>query len=426
MSKEAIKQRAIEAIEAARSHIIALGDELLHTPEMAFKEVQSSTIIRRELTATGLSCRDGLAITGLRADLRSGRDGPTIAILGELDAISVPGHPYADPVTGVAHACGHHAQGTAMIGAAIGLTAAGVRDGLAGNIAFIAVPAEELHPANYYADFLRKGQIRSTSGKSQLVLEGVFDDVDAALMIHAAAAAGIAVGCNGLMSRTFTFHGKSAHAGLAPENGINALSILRNAMAMIDAQRENQNPADHIRIHGVVTQGGLAENIIPDKAVLSLLVRARTLSAMEKAAAMTERCARGAALAFGGEVSISATPGYLPMQQSPLLLALHKNNFALVAPEAPFAELPHRGSSTDMGDISSIMPALHPYGGGAVGTPHEDDFVVANPEAAYITSAKLLALDTIDLLWGDGDATRAALAAEKPLLARDAYCRRFE
>ena len=425
MSKEAIKQRALEAIDAARTHILALGDELLHTPETAFTEVRSSAILRRELTAAGLSCRDGLAITGLRADLRSGRDGPTVAILGELDALRVPGHPDADPVTGAAHACGHHAQGTAMIGAAIGLTAAGVRDGLAGNIAFIAVPAEEVQPADYYADFLRRGQLRSTSGKAQLVLEGVFDDIDAALMIHSAAAAGIAAGCNGLVSRTFTFRGRSAHAGLAPENGINALSMLRTAMAMIDAQRENQNPADHIRIHGVVTQGGLAENIIPDKAVLSLLVRARTLSAMEKTAAMTERCARGAALAFGGEVSIRSTPGYLPLRQSPLLLEIHKNNFARVAPGAPFAELPHRGSSTDMGDISSIMPALHPYSGGAVGTPHEDDFVIADPEAAYVTSAKLLALNTIDLLYGGGDAKRA-LAAEKPLLTRDAYRRRFD
>lgn len=425
MHKEAIKQRAVAAIDADKARILALGDELLHAPETAFKEFKSSAIVKRELASLGLPCRDGLAITGLRADLRSGRDGPTVALLAELDALLVPGHPCADSVTGAAHACGHHAQGAAMIGAAIGLSAAGVLDGLVGNIAFIAVPAEEVQPHGYYADWLREGQLRSTSGKAQMVLEGAFDDVDTAIMIHAAAAAGIAAGCNGLVSRTFTFHGRSAHAGLAPENGVNALSMLRNAMAMIDAQRENQNPADHIRIHGVITQGGLAANIIPDKAVLSLLVRARTLRAMEQAAAMTERCARGAALAFGGEVSFSGTPGYLPLQQSPLLLEIHKNNFAQIAPGVPFAELPHRGSSTDMGDISSIMPALHPYSGGAVGTPHEDDFVIADHDAAYVTSAKLLALDTIDLMWGDGDVARA-LAAEKPLLTRDAYCRRFD
>ena len=108
-----------------------------------------------------------------------------------------------------------------------------------------------------------------------------------------------------------------------------------------------------------------------------------------------------------------------------LLLEIHKNNFAQIAPGTPFAELPHRGSSTDMGDISSIMPALHPYSGGAAGTPHEDDFVITDPEAAYITSAKLLALDTIDLLWGDG-CDAPALAADKPLLTRDAYRRRFD
>jgi hypothetical protein len=134
MSKETIKQQVIEAIDAARPRILALGDELLHTPETAFKETRSSAIMRRELTSLGLPCRDGLALTGLRADLRSGRGGPTVALLAELDAIRVPGHPDADPVTGAAHACGHHAQGTAMIGAAIGLTAAGVLDKLAGNI----------------------------------------------------------------------------------------------------------------------------------------------------------------------------------------------------------------------------------------------------------------------------------------------------
>jgi len=425
MKKDDVKQMALAAIEASTEELKALGDELLHTPETAFKETESSAIVKRMLTELGLSCREGLAMTGLRADLQTGRTGPTVAILGELDAIRLPSHPFADKVTGAAHACGHHAQGTALIGAAIGLTAAGVMDELAGNVAFIAVPAEEAQPTEYYADLLREGHIRATSGKAQLILEGVFDDIDTAMLIHLSSEHGIAAGYNGLQPREFTFRGKAAHAGLAPENGINALSMLRCAMAMIDAQRENQDPADLIRIHGVITQGGLAENIIPDKAVLSLLVRARTLNALEKAAAMTERCARGAALAFGGEVSVSRNPGYLPMRQSPALTALHAANLARIAPDAEFVPLPHRGSSTDMGDVSSIMPALHPHSAGAGGTPHEADFIINDPEAAYVTPAKLLAMNTIDLLYGNGDTGRA-LAAEKPVLTRAAYCRRWD
>ena len=141
--------------------------------------------------------------------------------------------------------------------------------------------------------------------------------------------------------------------------------------------------------------------------------------------ASSQAITRGAALAFGGEVSVCGAPGYLPLRQSPLLLEIHKRNFAQVAPGVPFEELPHRGSSTDMGDISSIMPALHPYSGGADGIPHENTFVIADPEAAYVMSAKLLALDAIDLLWEDGGAA-CALAAEKPLLTRDAYRHRFD
>ncbi len=415
----------LDAIEANKARIIALGNELLNTPETAFKEIKSSAIIKRELTSLGLPCREGLAITGLRADLQTGRDGPTIAILGELDAIRVPSHPFADNVTGAAHACGHHAQGTAMIGAAIGLSAAGVKESLSGNVAFIAVPAEEAQPAEYYADFLREGRLRATSGKAQLILEGVFDDVCAAMLIHVSTAHGIAAGYNGLVSREFTFHGKAAHAGLCPENGVNALSMLRCAMAMMDAQRENQNPADHIRIHGIINQGGLAENIIPEKAVLSLLVRAKTIDALEDAAAMTERCAKGAALAFGGKVSIATTPGYLPMHQSPALTAIHKANFARIAPDIPFADQPHRGSSTDMGDLSTIISAIHPNSAGASGTQHGSDFIITDPEAAYVTSAKLLAMNTIDLLYGNGDAARA-LSIEKPVLTREAYRQRWQ
>ncbi len=425
MKKDEIKRMVLTAIEANGERIKALGDELLHSPETAFKETKSSAIIKRELTDLGLSCRESLAITGLRSDLRSGREGPTVAVMGELDAIRLPSHPFADKITGAAHACGHHAQGTAMIGAAIGLTASGVIDQLAGNIAFIAVPAEEAQPTAYYKDFLQKKLIRATSGKAQLILEGVFDDVDIAMLSHLSTEHGIPAGYNGLQPREFTFHGKAAHAGLAPENGVNALSMLRCAMSMIDAQRENQNPADYIRIHGVITEGGLAENIIPDKAVLSLLIRAKSLDALEKALAMTERCAKGAALAFGGKVDITGNPGYLPMIQSETLADIHRKNLAAIEPEISLIEIPYRGSSTDMGDISSILPAFHPHNAGAEGTPHENSFIIKDPEAAYVTSAKLLAMNIIDLLYGNAE-VGCSLAREKTVLTREEYHQRWD
>ena len=116
-----LKQTIIAAVDRNRAELLRLADRLLHTPENGYMEFKTAELVKNELVRLGLRPQTGLAVTGLRADIESGRPGPKIAIMGELDALPVPTHPFADPVTGVAHACGHYAELVMMLGAAAAL-----------------------------------------------------------------------------------------------------------------------------------------------------------------------------------------------------------------------------------------------------------------------------------------------------------------
>ena len=146
MTKEELKRQVCAAIDAQREKIMEIGEWTLRHPETAFREWRTSAMVKEFFQSLKLPVREPLAVTGCRADLKSGKPGPTVALLGELDAIILPEHPYADPETGAAHACGHHAQITALLGAAIGLTSFNLKEFLSGNVALIAVPAEENQP----------------------------------------------------------------------------------------------------------------------------------------------------------------------------------------------------------------------------------------------------------------------------------------
>ena len=423
MHGDELKQRVCDAIDAQRGKILAIGEWTLHHPETAFREEKTSAMAADFFRSLNLPVRTGLAVTGCRADWKGALPGPTVALLGELDAILLPEHPCADPATGAAHACGHHAQITALLGAALGLAAI-PRDGLHGNIALIAVPAEEHHPEDYYRELLESGRITRTSGKQELIAEGVFDDVDIAMMMHSGHADFTPSGFNGFVIKNIVFKGRSAHAGLSPEEGINALSMARLALSAIDFQRDTLRDDDAVRIHGIIRDGGSAINVIPSHVTASYQIRAKTPGALRSASEMVDRSVQAAALAFGGGAEITTESGYLPFRSSPGLEKIHEKNLKRLDPDSGFYNYGHRGSSTDMGDVSMIMPALHAYTGGTAGRPHTAEFLVTDPELAYLRPAKLLAMNAVELLLG-GEAA-ASVLAEKPELTREEYRKLFE
>ncbi|MCL2299549.1 MAG: peptidase dimerization domain-containing protein, partial [Firmicutes bacterium] len=259
----------------------------------------------------------------------------------------------------------------------------------------------------YRRHLAEKGEIQHFSGKQQLVAEGAFDDVSMAMMIHALAESPSAklqlmCGSLGFVSKEITFHGREAHAS-QPDRGVNALNAAMLALMGIHANRETFRDEDSVRVHPIVTHGGGAVNCVPARVTMETAVRARTAAAIEDAAQKVDRAVRGAAMSVGAAVEIADTPGYLPLAQDERLSAVFEGNARALLPEVDILRGGDMTGSTDMGDLSRLMPCIHPLLGGFTGALHSRDFRVADPEAAYILPAKLLAAAVIDLL-ADGAA----------------------
>jgi amidohydrolase len=422
-----LKQSVCDAVDRHRDRVVEVGESIMDEPELGFKEVKTAARVQDIFAEASLPTEHGLALTGVRAVLRGGRPGPTVALMGELDALIVPDHPRCDTLSGAAHACGHNAQIAGLMGAALGLARSDVAKELAGNIVFFAVPAEEYVEIDFRRQLVEQGKTTFLAGKPELVQLGAFDDVDIAVMIHSSTpdhlggSAGVSASSNGFLAKTVCFRGKAAHAGVAPEQGANALNAANIALHAIHAQRETFRDEDCVRVHPILTKGGDIVNIVPAETRIETYVRARSASAMLDAASKVDRCLKGAAMACGCTVEINTVPGYLPLNNDPHLARLFKDNAEHLFGTGSFRELSHTGGATDAGDLSQIMPVLHPHMTGAAGTVHGRDWHIADPEAGYLAPAKALAMMAVDLLANDAAEARKILADSKPSLTKDQY-----
>jgi amidohydrolase len=427
MSKDELRRRVYEAIDRRAAEIIGLGERIASHAEMGFKEVKTSRLVRETLEGLGLEPRTGLAMTGVRADAR-GRagDGPTFALIGELDGLRVTGHPQADAETGAAHACGHNAQVAGMLGAAMGLLDAKAFDHLAGRIAFFAVPAEEGGDIEWRQEQIQAGRLEFPCGKQELIRLGHFDDVDLAMMIHTNwrredGKAGVPASNNGRVGKTARFIGRAAHAGGAPHLGINALYAAQVALAGINAVRETFRDEDSIRVHPILTHGGSQVNVIPGEARLEMYVRGKSAEGVADASARVDRALRAGALALGAQVEIETLPGPMPLLCDPTMAKHFERAARGLVGDEHYRNIPHRSGSTDMGDLSQIMPILHPYMGGATGAGHSAEFRIVDAQLGYIQPAKALASMAIDLLADDGSGARDVMKTATPPMTREGY-----
>lgn len=184
MTKEDGKRKVIAAIEKRAGELQEIGETILHHPELGFKEVKTARLVEEKFRSLGLPYQNGLAVTGVKAHLPGRSRKIHLAIMGELDSILVPSHPFADPLTGAAHACGHHASIAGMLGAGMGLMDSGVMGQLDGDVSLMAVPAEELVELEYRNRLRREGRIDFLAGKQEFIRLGLLDGVDMVLMFH--------------------------------------------------------------------------------------------------------------------------------------------------------------------------------------------------------------------------------------------------
>jgi amidohydrolase len=419
-----LKRRVREAVEANRDAVVSLAKDVRAEPELGFKEVETERKVAEAFESMGLDVETGLAVTGVRARVGSGE--PVLAILGELDALVNPEHPEADPETGACHACGHDAQLANLVGAAYAFATTDVLDHLDGAVELIAVPAEEYLDLEYRKGLVESGEIEFFGGKQELIRRGYLEDVDAAMMVHAAddtpeRRVTSAFSTNGFVGKFVTYEGKESHAGAAPEEGVNALNAATMGINGIHALRETFADEDAVRVHPILTNGGSGVNVVPGEVTMESYTRARTVEAVREANADVNRALEAGAMAVGARVGIEDYPGYMPLRTDDAMVeAFDASVEAELGPDALVGGRPHLSGSTDMGDVTQLVPGIHPWVGGFEGNVHSREFRIADEEMAYVIPAKLTATTVVDLL-ADHETVEGILASKEAKKSRETY-----
>lgn len=371
-----LKNAVCRLIERRSEEFVAIAHALYEQPEIGLQEFRSAALLCEFLRNEGFTVETGIA--GLETAFRatSGSGGPSIAILAEMDALPDLGH-----------ACGHNIIAAAAIGAAVAL-----RSTLPEEIARITVlgtPAEELG-----------------IGKIELINAGCFSNIDFAMMVHPSSRRYVTKGYLGLARLRFIFHGRSAHAAAYPEEGVNALDGVIQTFNAINALR--QQLSQDVRVHGIITEGGLAPNIIPARAACSFYVRAADAGAVLSVRDRVIACAEGAATATACRLEVEQDPRILaPFLMNRAFADSYARQLALLGiPEDDVPVDRNRGSS-DIGNVSQIVPTIHPHVPiGAGINIHSSAFAQAtvSPQGdrAVLEGAMALAMTAIDLSMDEG------------------------
>ncbi len=375
MAGRDVSTRVLRAIDAERDALVQLSLAIHADPEIGYREHNASRRLSEFLAARGFQVERGYCgvETAYRADM-GGASGPTVAILAEYDALP-----------DIGHACGHNL--IAMMGTAAAIGVGAVMDELPAKVAAIGTPAEE-----------------GGGGKVALVRAGAFEGIDAAMMVHPSSRT--LAGRTSLASNRvdLEFVGRAAHAAAQPDRGINALDGVLQTFSNVNAMRQQLRP--DARVHGIISSGGSAANIIPDYAMAKFSVRALDRRYQQEVLRRFIACAEGAAMATGTKltVSIPENSGYENMVPSTPLARRWAEHMEELGVPAPIASEDERMGSTDMGNVSQVIPAVHPYIAIAQeGTPgHSTAFrdAAATPEAheSALRAAKAMALLAVDLL----------------------------
>ena len=415
------RAKYMRAVDRHKAAILSAEKYLWKHPQTGYNEWLADKYLADRFIKAGYELHRAGDIPGFITVIDTGRPGPRVLVLGELDSLVCMNHPDADKKTGAVHACGHCAQAAALLGLALALKQPGILDGMSGSICLCAVPAEELIELEQRDELKRRGVIRYLGGKVEFLRRGYFDGCDMALMVHTSAtrkAFEVHSGSNGCVIKQIEYIGHAAHAGGSPHLGINALYAAELGMSAANALRETFRDGDHIRFHPIITSGGTVVNAIPARVTLESYVRGATLEAISQANARINRALAASAAAIGAHVRVCDRPGYAPLINDPELRRIAAQAARAVAGDAEVDEGDGWSTGcTDMGDLSAVMPAVHPYVGGARGTGHGDDYIIADPYAACVRSAQMQLIMLGMLLCDDAARARHVIEQAQPRFA---------
>ncbi len=378
-----LKETVKESVDEYRGRLEEIARYLYENPELGSEEFKAYKLLTEELEGKGFRVEHGLCgmPTAFAAGYKGKANGSRVAVLAEYDALP-----------GVGHGCGHNLISAAAIGAGVA-TSRAIGE-LAGEVVVVGTPAEEGHGP-------------SAGSKIIMAEQGFWDDIDAAIMLHPATSWGVGSQALGFSSVLMEFKGQTSHAAASPHEGVNALNAATLAYMATHMLRQEARRDANLVIHGIIPEGGLANNIIPDRAVCQFGVRSSDEEYLEEMLEKMARCGEGAALATGCEVEITKKKGYSGKKLNiPLVKALWQNYKDMGAPVIDWGEsttaMPK--ASTDFGDVSQRTPATGSYIGIAPqGTPGHskqlaDASVTREGLDAMIVGAKALGMTLVELL----------------------------
>ena len=406
------------AAEKHKQLILDAERYIWKNPETGYKEFKTSKYLAEKFEFLGYKLTYAEGITGFFTVIDTGRPGPEVLVMGEMDSVICPAHPESDKETGAVHACGHNAQSAALLGIAAILSEEGMLDSLCGRIRLCAVPAEELLEIEYRKQLRAEGKIKYLGGKSEFLSRGYFDGVDMAFMVHTAR--GFAVGADhvGCIAKSVIYKGKASHAGGNPSGGINALYAASCGLQAANSLRETFRETDLIRFHPIITRGGDMVNAIPETVQIESYVRGKSFDAITRENRKINRALIGAALSIGANIEIIDMPGYSPLINNVEMKAVVREAAKLVDPSLDLpVDIPWSTGSTDMGDLCGIMPVIHPYAAGAQGTSHGNDYYIVDPVSACVKNAKWQVIMLKLLLENGAERAKKIIANFKPQFA---------
>lgn len=386
---EFLKERVEAIVDVHADRLVEASHALHARPELAYEEHHAHDVLSSVLEDSGMDVQRSARGLATAFEARAGSSGPVVALLCEYDALP-----------GIGHACGHNIIGAAGIGA--GIAAAAVAEEAGGTVVVLGTPGEE-----------------GGGGKILLAEAGAFTEVDAALMIHPASADLPRMDVIAIQHINVTYEGRAAHAAAAPHLGRNALDAAVLGYMNVAALR--QHMADGERVHGIFTDGGEAPNVVPERAATSWYVRSPTVAGLlalkDRVLACLEAGATAAGCRFHHE---SVGRAYADMVDNDPLIDLYAANLARTGRRVAAAEPATRVmGSTDMGNISHIVPSIHPMIAVApTGTAiHTQDFatcaVGADGDRAVVDGAKAMATTVVDLWAAPGAMARVRGAFEE-------------
>jgi len=373
LAKDLLKTKVNEQIESQRRELIELSLKIHANPELGFKEKKASGWLTTYLEENGFQIEKGIGSLPTSFKALYGNGKPVIALLAEYDALPEVGH-----------ACGHNIIAASAAGA--GVACKCIVDDYGGTVAVFGTPAEELF-----------------GGKVIMLQAGAFDGVDVAMMVHPGVRNKVTIEALACISLEIEFFGKAAHAAAHPEQGINALEAMILAFNAVNSLR--QHIKDRARIHGIITRGGEAANVVPAYSAAKLLVRAPDNTYLDELKQKVLNCFAGSALATESRLDYKwGETVYAPMNNNLFLAQLFSQNLESLSRKVEPLESRSGFGSTDMGNVSQIIPAIHPSV--AIASPdisvHSTGFALAAASemghSGLLDAAKAMAMTVVDLL----------------------------